>query len=359
MVGATVGGCATVGLATALRREIMEKRINSGRFMLDQIAQSPHRSNSKIAEKMMLHVVHHPAYVSPATEGSSFRFDKYGLVMEALSMAATAFTVHEPAPMPRAWIEAVHDPAYVEQVATQTVSREKERRIGFPVTERVSRRSMLSPGGTWLAARLAMQHGYAANAAGGSHHALPDSGAGYCVFNDLAIAAHRLIEERGVNRILILDLDVHQGDGTAVMTGGRSEIFTLSIHAERNFPVRKARSTLDIGLPDGTGDEAYMDALMKVFPRTLDDFQPELILYQAGVDPHVDDRLGRLALSDAGLDRRDRAVMRCARSRAIPLASTMGGGYGEDRMAVARRHAECMIRLAEEAMGAGGYSPTL
>lgn len=297
----------------------------------------------------MLHVVHHPAYVSPATAGSTFRFDKYGLVMEALSMAAVPFTVHEPAPMPRHWIEAVHDPAYVDQVATLTVPREKERRIGFPVTERVMRRSMLSPGGTWAAARLAMRHGYAANAAGGSHHALHDSGAGYCVFNDLAIAANRLVEEGDARRILILDLDVHQGDGTAALMAGRGDVFTLSIHAERNFPVRKARSTLDVGLPDGTGDDAYLDALMQVMPGVLDDFRPDLILYQAGVDPHVDDRLGRLALSDAGLDRRDRAVMHAARRRGIPLASTMGGGYGEDRMAIARRHAESMIRLAEAA----------
>ncbi|WP_150291083.1 histone deacetylase [Sphingobium estronivorans] len=296
----------------------------------------------------MLHVVHHPAYVSPATGGGSFRFDKYGLVMDALSMAGASFTVHEPSPMPRRWIEAVHDPAYVEQVATLSVPPEKERRIGFAVTERVMRRSMLSPGGTWAAARLAMTHGYAANAAGGSHHALQDSGAGYCVFNDLAIAAHRLIDEGDARRILILDLDVHQGDGTAALMAGRGDVFTLSIHAEKNFPVRKARSTLDVGLPDGTGDEAYMDALTDVLPRVLDDFRPDLILYQAGVDPHVDDRLGRLSLSDAGLDRRDRVVMRAARSRAVPLASTMGGGYGEDRMAVARRHADCMIRLAEE-----------
>ncbi len=317
--------------------------------MLDQIAQSPHRSNSKIAEKMMLHVVHHPAYVSPATAGNSFRFDKYGLVMEALTMAAAPFTVHEPAPMPRPWIEAVHDPAYVDQVATLTVPRDKERRIGFPVTDRVMLRSMLSPGGTWLAARLALRHGYAANAAGGSHHALADSGAGYCVFNDLAIAANRLIGEGEARRILILDLDVHQGDGTAMLMSGREDIFTLSIHAESNFPVRKANSTLDIGLPDGTGDDAYMDALMQALPPVLDDFRPGLILYQAGVDPHADDRLGRLALSDEGLDRRDRSVMRAAKSRGIPLASTMGGGYGADRMAIARRHADCMIRLAEEA----------
>ncbi|MGW8201001.1 histone deacetylase family protein [Sphingomonas bisphenolicum] len=296
----------------------------------------------------MLHVVHHPAYVSPATDGGRFRFDKYGLVM-ALRESGLDFQTVEPLQMPRAWIEAVHDPAYVEEVMTLTVPPEKARRIGFPVTERVMRRSMLSPGGTWAAAKLARVHGYAANAAGGSHHALHDTGAGYCVFNDLAIAAHRLIAEGDAGRILILDLDVHQGDGTASLLAGRGDIFTLSIHAEKNFPVRKARSTLDVGLEDGTGDAAYLAVLAEVLPRVLDDFAPDLILYQAGVDPHGADRLGRLALTDTGLDMRDRYVMRQARGRGVPLASTMGGGYGEDRMAIARRHAACMIRLAEEA----------
>jgi acetoin utilization deacetylase AcuC-like enzyme len=297
----------------------------------------------------MLHVVHHPAYVSPATPGSAFRFDKYGLVMEALRETGAPFTLHQPDPMPRDWIEAVHDPDYVEQVLTLSVPPAKERRIGFPVTERVARRSFLSPGGTWMAAKLAMTHRYAANAAGGSHHALGDTGAGYCVFNDLAIAANRLIAEGDAARILIVDLDVHQGDGTAALLAGRADIFTLSVHAEKNFPVRKARSTLDIGLPDGTDDVAYMAMLHDRLPRVLDDFAPDLILYQAGVDPHGDDRLGRLALTDAGLDARDRFVMRQALARAVPLASTMGGGYGADRMAVAHRHAACMVRMAEEA----------
>jgi len=298
---------------------------------------------------MMLHLVHHPDYVSPATPGSAFRFDKYGLVMEALRETGAAMTIHRPEPMPRRWIEAMHDPAYVEQVLTLTVPPDKERRIGFAVTERVMRRSVLSPGGTWLAAKLALVHGYAANAAGGSHHALSNTGAGYCVFNDLAIAANRLIAEGDAARILILDLDVHQGDGTASLLAGRGDIFTLSLHAEKNFPVRKARSTLDVGLPDGMEDAEYLATLADILPGALDDFRPDLLLYQAGVDPHVEDRLGRLSLSDAGLDARDRYVMRQARARAIPIASAMGGGYGADRMAVARRHAACMIRLAEEA----------
>lgn len=297
----------------------------------------------------MLHVVHHAGYVSPGAPGSGFAFDKYGLVMEALRESGAAFVVHTPEPMPHAWIEAVHDPAYVAEVLAAAVPRDKERRIGFPVTPHVARRSLLSPGGTWLAATLALEHGYAANAAGGSHHALANTGAGYCVFNDLAVAANRLLDDGDARRILIVDLDVHQGDGTAALTAGRPDIFTLSLHAERNFPVRKARSSLDVPLPDGMGDAAYLATLADVLPSVFDRFAPDLILYQAGVDPHADDRLGRLALSDAGLEARDRFVMRLAREAGAPLASTLGGGYGQDRMAVARRHAASMIALADEA----------
>ncbi|GGE74154.1 histone deacetylase family protein [Sphingomonas prati] len=297
----------------------------------------------------MLHVVHHPAYVSPPPPGSTFTFDKYGLVMEVLSNGGYPHIVHTPDPMPRDWVEAVHDPDYVEQVLSCTVPADKTRRIGFPVTERVARRALLSPGGTWLAAKLAMRHGFAANAAGGSHHALYDTGAGYCVFNDLVIAANRLIAERDVDRILILDLDVHQGDGTAALTTGRDDIFTLSVHAVKNFPVRKVASSLDVDLPDGVGDEAYLAILDDHLPRVIDGFAPDLILYQAGVDPHRDDRLGRLALSDAGLAARERHVI--AAARGIPVASTMGGGYGNDRLAVATRHVAAMTTLAGAARG--------
>ena len=294
----------------------------------------------------MLHVVHHPGYAAPAAPGSRFRFDKYGLVMEALRESGAPFVVHQPVTMPRVWIEAVHDPVYVEEVLSLSLPREKERRIGFPLTTRNMLRSQLSPGGTWLAARLAKAHGHAANAAGGSHHAQRDTGAGYCVFNDLAIAANRLIAERDAARILIVDLDVHQGDGTAMLMAGRDDVFTFSMHAAKNFPVRKARSDLDVELPDGLDDDGYMATLAAHLPGVLDGFRPDLILYQAGVDPHADDRLGRLALSDEGLSARDRYVMQSARERGIPLASTLGGGYGEDRIAVARRHVASMLALA-------------
>ena len=297
----------------------------------------------------MLQLVHHPDYVSPAAPGSSFRFDKYGLVMEALRDSGVAFEQHLPEPMPRVWLERTHDPAYVEEVLSVAVSAAKERRIGFAITDRIARRAALAPGGTWLAARLALRFGYAANSAGGSHHALHDTGAGYCVFNDLAIAADRLVAEGDADRVLIVDLDVHQGDGTAALLAGRPEMTTFSMHAAKNFPVRKAASTLDVALADGIGDDEYLEVLAAHLPRLLDEVRPSILLYQAGVDPHRDDRLGRLSLSDAGLAARDRYVVGQARARGIPLASTLGGGYGADRMAVARRHAASIAAMGDAA----------
>ncbi|MEE4206383.1 MAG: histone deacetylase [Erythrobacter sp.] len=296
----------------------------------------------------MLHVVHHADYMAPRPERGTFKFDKYYLVMEELRASGAAMTEHAPDPAPREWLEAVHDPQYVEEVFTISVPREKERRIGFPVTERIRDRVRHTNGGTWLAAHLAMRHGYAANSAAGSHHALANTGAGYCVFNDLAVASNRLIAEGSARRILIVDLDVHQGDGTASLTALRDDIFTLSLHAEKNFPVRKARSNCDVPLPDGLGDDGYMEALAAHLPRIIDDFAPDLVLYQAGVDPHVDDKLGRLALTDEGLARRDRFVVHEARSRGLPVASALGGGYGEDQRVVARRHARSMLAMADE-----------
>ena len=286
--------------------------------------------------------------MAPKPERGTFRFDKYALVMEELRASGQPLTEHAPEPMPRHWLEAVHCPAYVEEVFTATVPQAKERRIGFPVTAHIRDRVRHTNGGTWLAAQLAMKHGYAANSAAGSHHALYDTGAGYCVFNDLAVAAHRLIAEGDAARILIVDLDVHQGDGTASLTALREDIFTLSIHAEKNFPVRKARSTLDINLPDGMDDDGYMETLDRHLPKVLGEFAPDLVLYQAGVDPHKGDKLGRLALSDTGLERRDRFVVAQTRQRGLPIASALGGGYGQDQRAVARRHANSMLHMADE-----------
>lgn len=294
-------------------------------------------------------VVHHPDYVAPAPGNSAFKWNKNGLIRDLLRARGDLIAWHEPEPMARDWLAAVHHPDYVAQVLAAAVPRDKERRIGFPVTPAVARRATAVPGGTWLAARLALTHGYAANSAGGSHHALHDTGAGFCVFNDLAIAAHRLIAEGTVDRILIVDCDVHQGDGTAALLAGRPEIATYSIHAEKNFPVRKARSTMDVGLADGLEDDEYCATLERTLTPLLDAHRPQLVLYQAGVDPYAGDRLGRLALTHEGLVRRDRLVARLLRTRGIAFASTVGGGYGDDANEIAGRHVAAILTLGESA----------
>ena len=294
----------------------------------------------------MIPVVHHPDYVAPAPARSAYAWNKNGLIRDLLA-DVPAVEWHRPDPMPRRWLEAVHDPDYVAEVLAARVPRAKERRIGFPVSEPVARRAAVVPGGTWLARRLALAEGFAANSAGGSHHALADTGAGFCVFNDLAIAAVRLVEEGSVERLLVVDCDVHQGDGTAALLAGRPGITTYSIHAEKNFPVRKARSTLDVPLPDGLGDDGYCAMLERTLAPLLDDVRPQLVIYQAGVDPFAGDRLGRLALTDAGLARRERLVARLMTRRGIPLASTVGGGYGADALEIARRHVAAIQTLGE------------
>jgi acetoin utilization deacetylase AcuC-like enzyme len=295
----------------------------------------------------VIHVVHHPDYVAPPDPRARAQSSKNGLIRDQLRDSGARIAWHEPEPMPRRWLEEVHDPGYVAEVLSASVPREKERRIGFSVTEIVARRSQVVPAGTWLAARLALQHGFAANSAGGSHHALADTGAGYCVFNDLALAAVRLTEEGTVERLLVVDVDVHQGDGTAALTAGRPGIATYSIHAAKNFPARKARSTLDVALADGVEDEEYLQTLEGTLTPMLDDQRPQLILYQAGVDPFADDQLGRLALTEEGLRHRELLVARLARERGVPLASTVGGGYGPDKLALAKRHVDAILTLGE------------
>lgn len=293
----------------------------------------------------MIAVVHHPDYVAPGQPRSGYQWNKNGAIRDLLRAEGDGIDWFEPLVMPRQWLEAAHDPDYVAEVIEARVPRAKERRIGFPVNPVVARRAQIVPGGTYLAAQLAIERGFAANSAGGSHHALADTGAGYCVFNDLAIAAIRLAEE-GL-RVLVVDCDVHQGDGTAALTAGRPDIATYSIHAEKNFPVRKARSTLDVPLADGLGDEGYLAALETTLAPMLDAERPDLILYQAGVDPFGGDRLGRLDLTDDGLMRRERLVARLAIERGLPLASTVGGGYGDDVLAIARRHVAAILTLGE------------
>lgn len=286
-------------------------------------------------------LVWHPDYIAPLKRGHPFPMSKYGYLHRTLvarHLLAERGGTLAPAPASRALAAAVHALDYVERVADSRLSAEETRRIGLPNTAAVARRAFLSAAGTLLAARLAIDAGLACNMAGGSHHAGPDGGSGFCVFNDVAIAARALLDEGRVRRVLIVDCDVHQGDGTARIFAGRDEVLTLSLHGEKNFPARKAASDHDFPLPDHFGDAAYLEVLDRALGRVAP-FRPDLVFYNAGVDPHACDRLGRLALSDAGLRGRDARVLGWARGHGLPVACVLGGGYDTDPERLASRHA--------------------
>ncbi|WP_157070012.1 histone deacetylase family protein [Aureimonas frigidaquae] len=254
---------------------------------------------------------------------------------------------HPAVPASESWLERAHDPAYVQRILTGTATRAEEKAIGFAVDARVTQRSLHATGGTVVAARLALEHGLACNTAGGSHHAGPHGGAGFSVFNDVAVAAATLIADGDVQRCLVFDCDVHQGDGTARIFAQDPAVYTLSIHCARNYPTDKATSDRDVALPDGVVDAAYLALLPALLTQSFAAAAPDIVFYNAGVDPHMDDRLGRLSLSDGGLAERDRRVIGFFRERGIPVVGVIGGGYSRDIDALARRHT-ILHRVATE-----------
>lgn len=287
-----------------------------------------------------LPIVHAPDYDANFSPDHRFPMGKYSRLMELIRESENALrcVFHAPAPASAEWLALAHERGYVDQVLACAVPLPIEREIGFPVNERVSLRARLATAGTVMAARLALSEGIACNTAGGSHHARRAQGAGFCTFNDVAVASHLLLADGEVGRVLVIDLDVHQGDGTAEICAGVDAIRTVSVHSEKNYPVRKQISSIDVALPDGVRDEAYLETLDWLLPSSIDGFSPDLVFYNAGVDPHEHDRLGRLSLTDQGLKDRDRRVFSFFRQRGIPVASVLGGGYSRDVDAVARRH---------------------
>ncbi|UVK43667.1 histone deacetylase [Mesorhizobium sp. AR07] len=290
---------------------------------------------------MPLQIVHHPDYDAGFAVNHRFPMSKYPLLMEALHARGLARpdALNTAEPAPASWLKLAHAADYVDQVISCCVPEKIEREIGFPVGPRVSLRAQLAAGGTVLAARLAMRHGIACNTAGGSHHARRAQGAGFCTFNDVAVAALALLCEDVARNILVVDLDVHQGDGTADILAGDPRVFTFSMHGDRNYPVRKIASDLDIALPDGTGDAAYIERLATILPKLSAGAHWDIVFYNAGVDVHAEDRLGRLALSDDGLRARDDIVISHFRALGIPVCGVIGGGYSTDVPALAARHA--------------------
>lgn len=246
----------------------------------------------------------------------------------------------EPSPASAAHLARVHDPAYVSRVFALDLSEAEQKKIGLPRRPEAVRRARLSSGGTLLAAITALrQGGIALNTAGGSHHAGPEGGAGFSTFNDVAAAAQALLDKGHVGRVLIVDCDVHQGDGTARIFERDPRVFTLSLHGANNYPFEKARSSLDVALPDGLDDSGYLAALRPSLAQALAAGPFDLAFYNAGVDVHAEDRLGRLALSDSGLRARDAHVLGALLDAGTPTAAVMGGGYSDDVDAIAARHA--------------------
>lgn len=255
---------------------------------------------------------------------------KYRLVREGVRAAVPQVEFLEAQPATDGVLALAHHPLYIERVCNGQLSAAEQKAVGFPWTTQMVERSRRSAGATIGVCRAAIETGVAVNLAGGTHHAYAERGEGFCVFNDAAIAARLMQAERRVQRVAVVDLDVHQGNGTASILARDESVFTLSLHAERNYPFTKECSDLDVALPDGTGDAAYLDALHEALAQMFRRFSPELIIYLAGADPHEGDRLGRLKLTAEGLASRDRAVLAEARQRNIPVAIAMAGGYGRD-----------------------------
>ncbi|HXB70201.1 MAG TPA: histone deacetylase [Candidatus Acidoferrales bacterium] len=288
---------------------------------------------------------HHPI---PLPAGHKFPASKYALLRAALE--AGGFYALEPAPLAdAATIALAHDAGYIRQFLDGTLDARTMRRIGFPWSEALTRRTLASVGGTLAAATDALASGFGGNLAGGTHHAHRTEGAGFCVFNDLAVAILALRRDGRARRAAVLDLDVHQGDGTASIFAGDPDVLTISVHAENNFPFRKQRSRMDIGLPDGTGDEVYLSRVSDLLPNVVD-FRPDVIFYQSGVDGLAGDRLGRLALTHAGLVERDRLVFEISRLHRIPVVVTLGGGYADPITRTVEAHANT-FRTAEKVLG--------
>jgi acetoin utilization deacetylase AcuC-like enzyme len=271
-------------------------------------------------------------FVLPLPPNHRFPMAKYSMLRERVTEAAlvSPHALQEPAAAGDEVITLAHEPGYLSRVQHGDLSGAEIRRIGFPWSLQMVERSRRSAGATLAAARAALEEGCGVNLAGGTHHAFRDRGEGYCVFNDAAIAARAMQAEGRVQRVAIIDCDVHQGNGTASILAGDDSVFTFSIHGAKNFPFRKEVSDLDIELPDGTGDRAYLEALERGIAETLDRSRPGFAVYLAGADPWLDDRLGRLALTKRGLQERDRLVLETLKREGIPVVIAMAGGYGRE-----------------------------
>ena len=289
---------------------------------------------------------YHPGYQVPLPSGLKDRLLAEGVL--------TPVDLVEPEPIEFETLELVHTRDYLNKLKSSSLSVAEQRRLGLPWSDALWLRSRLASGGTLLAARMAVETGLAGNLAGGAHHAFPDHGEGFCVLNDVAVATARLRAEGVVARAAIIDLDVHQGNGTAAIFENVEEVYTFSMHGERNYPLPKMRSNLDVGLPDGAGDADYSEALQYHLPRVLDSADADVAFYLAGVDVATGDRYGRLALTDEGIRMRDRFVIESVRGRNVPLVIVLAGGYAATRERTAELHAHAFREAVAHELSSDG-----
>jgi len=299
-------------------------------------------------KEAMLKIAFAPEYVYPLPEGHRFPMAKYALLPEQLLYEGTVEPENffDPAPLSEQHLLWTHDNGYWDKLKHQTISYKESRAIGFPMSERLVQRSLRIAQGTIDCALYAQQYGVAMNIAGGTHHAFADHGEGFCLLNDIAIASNYLLRKELAKKILIVDLDVHQGNGTAHIFREEPRVFTFSMHAAKNYPMQKEVSDLDIGLPDGCTDTPFLRILQEVLPRLLDAVQPDMVFYLSGVDVLETDRLGRLGLSMEGCKNRDRLVLELCRRHRVPVAVSMGGGYSSRIAHIIEAHANT-YRMAQ------------
>ncbi|MGY8774596.1 MAG: histone deacetylase family protein [Spongiibacter sp.] len=286
-------------------------------------------------------MVSNPAYSYPFERRHRFPMEKFGLLNQYLSERSllTETNLFRPGRARADVLAQAHCPDYITAVSENRLDPKAARRLGLPWSEGLIKRSWISPNGTLLTAQLALRHGIACHLAGGTHHAHYNFGSGFCVFNDLAVAASTLLSSGQVSRVLVFDCDVHQGDGTATILRDTPGAYTCSLHCEKNFPVRKAESDLDINIPKGVEDDRYLEILAEGLAQAIAAAKPEIVLYDAGVDIYTGDPLGLLNVSEDGIRQRDRYVLTQCAAAGIPVATVIGGGYDDNRLALAARHA--------------------
>jgi len=297
----------------------------------------------------MLKIAWHTCYAHPLPEGHRFPMLKYELLPEQLLYEGTVTSQNffTPTPIDSSCVTITHESTYWQRLTDLTLTESEVRKIGFPLSAELVHREVVIMEGTRLATRFALQYGCAMNIAGGTHHAFTNRGEGFCLLNDIAIAANDLLANNLVQKVLVIDLDVHQGNGTAQIFQNQPKIFTFSIHGEKNYPAQKEKSDLDIGLPDGTDDKTYLHILSQTLPRLFDEVQPDFVFFQSGVDVLATDKLGKLALSRQGCRQRDTVVFSLCRQHRVPVVASMGGGYSERIADIVDAHANT-FRTAQE-----------